>query len=388
MSVHQRLIAATVAAFVPAVAYSTDCSPQSPAWPGQQSASFITLVSPTDYSWITEGLNKWNTACTVDEIPYLQTHDEVVGGTFNVNVAYHEGQNPNQGDEGACGVTAMFVSGGTIQSAEINIYDRNSEAEPCGDQNSLMAHEIGHLFGLTDTGELECDTSIMYNGSFSSAQRVSPMDCTKADSQWLTGWEDDDPCSTPNPPQGCVPGDASPILIDLDRDRIRLTGVENPVVFDINADGHPERLSWTSAGTLDGFLCLDRDGNGFVDSGRELFGNFTPLIDGSTAPNGYIPLAEFDLAAMGGNDNGNIDPGDAAYSFLDVWIDWNHNAVSDPGEILSLAQAGVSRISLEYHRIGRRDRHGNYFRYVSKAWLMVNGRERPTWTSDVFFIVE
>lgn len=183
------------------------------------------------------------------------------------------------------------------------------------------------------------------------------------------------------------PGTSSPILVDLERNRFHLTGLADPVFFDIDADGDLEVLSWTSAGTLDAFLVLDRNGNDAVDSGAELFGNATPLIDGSTAENGYIPLAEFDLTAVGGNGNGLIDPGDVIYPELQLWIDLDHNGLSEPGELLSLADAGVTRLDLEYWQTRIHDGHGNYFRYLSRAWILVNGHEKRTWTTDVFFVV-
>ena len=228
-------------------------------------------------------------------------------------------------------------------------------------------------------------------GGTGGGTTVSANDCIKADSQWFTGWESPDPCDTPNPPQGCDPyeqGPGSPIVIDLDRDQFRLTGLGNPVSFDIDNDGFQETMTWTAGRTFDALLCLDRNNNGRVDSGAELFGNYTPLIDGSTSENGYIPLAEFDLVALGGNENGFIDTEDVIYDELRLWIDWNHNGISERREFLSLAEAGITRIGLRYRTSRRTDRHGNEFRYISRAWILVNGRERPTWTSDVFFVIE
>ncbi|MCI0636707.1 MAG: hypothetical protein L0206_22735, partial [Actinobacteria bacterium] len=221
---------------------------------------------------------------------------------------------------------------------------------------------------------------------------VKPGDCSAVDDLWETPSETD---PDPDPdgdgePEPTSPGGSnggSPILIDLDRDQFHLTGLDDPVFFDIDADGELETLSWTAAETLDAFLVLDRNGDGAVDSGAELFGNHTPLIDGSTAANGYIPLAEFDLAAMGGNENGFIDPEDVVYQELRLWIDWNHDGVSEPGEFLSLAEAAVSRIELQYRTSRRHDQHGNRFRYVSRAWIVVGGHERRTRTSDVFFVL-
>ena len=231
----------------------------------------------------------------------------------------------------------------------------------------------------------------MYGTAGGPAASVQASDCNAVDGLWETPSE-----ATPTengggndiPPAGDPGnGEGSPILVDLDRNLFHLTGLDDPVFFDIDADGELETLSWTAAGQLDAFLWLDRNGNGAVDDGAELFGNYTPLIDGSTAANGYLALAEFDLPAMGGNDNGRIDPGDVIYPELRLWIDHDHNGFPEPDEILTLAEAGVTRIYLLYLTTQVHDHHGNYFRCVSGARILVNGIERLTWTTDVFFLV-
>jgi hypothetical protein len=187
-------------------------------------------------------------------------------------------------------------------------------------------------------------------------------------------------------PQRTNPYDGCPILIDMENDGIHLTGLDDPVWFDIDADGAPDLMSWTDGG--EGLLALDRDGNGAIDDGSELFGNFTRLADGSRALNGYLALAELDSWVFSGNGNGVIDAADAAFGSLWLWTDRNHDGASQPEELKTLDEAGVRRIGLGYRRSNRTDRYGNEFRFVS--WALKtgpNGFVRPVLTWDVFFLV-
>jgi len=86
----------------------------------------------------------------------------------------------------------------------------------------------------------------------------------------------------------------SPIVIDTRRDGIELGPAGRGVSFDVNADGFPDRVQWVRPGGDEAFLTLDRNRNGVVDDGSELFGVGTPLLAGGTAPNGFVGLAQYD----------------------------------------------------------------------------------------------
>jgi hypothetical protein len=124
-------------------------------------------------------------------------------------------------------------------------------------------------------------------------------------------------------------------------------------------------MSWPNVKAQNGWLALDRNGNGTIDDFTELFGNLTAQPSSAT-PNGYLALAVFDDPNNGGNGNRAIDPGDSVYPYLRVWIDENHNGVSEPGELHTLSELGIFQIDLEYYPTPYVDENGNVFRYRSQ----------------------
>lgn len=182
------------------------------------------------------------------------------------------------------------------------------------------------------------------------------------------------------------PKQNSPVLLDLEQDGFQLSGPNPAVEFDINADGFAERIAWTKAGEDEAFLCLDRNGNGMIDDGSELFGYATPLLSGQRAKVGYRALAELDTQELGGNRDGKIDASDPMFGELCAWVDENRDAVSQPHEIYTLVQVGVVTLEYGYKKTSLRDSYGNLFRYVSRVEMRGPSGVVSEWpTYDVIF---
>lgn len=353
-----------------------------------------------DEGLLQNGADRWNSDCNGGEnMPYLSaggcTSDDII-----IDVIYHAGPSTNPAK--SCGnmtLTSGVMTGGTMHLYEFEVV--NGQQYPCaGRAVDIITHELGHALGLGDAGDESCRGHIMGRPPGGGGDRtIYSDDCAQANANWDTRTEIQERCDRvcwttcengvcPTQPVTTTPHPSmTPILMDLDRDGFHLAGLNDAVMFDLDADGEPNRISWTAFGKGDAFLVFDRNNNGLIDDGQELFGNATLLASGVPALNGYEALGELDASNFGGDGDALLTPADAAWELLQVWTDIDHDGISDPWELQSLAAAGIAQIDTTYLRSNKTDTHGNLFRFRSKAMTTnANGHLRPSVTYDVYFV--
>jgi hypothetical protein len=267
---------------------------------------------------------------------------------------------------GRCGGTVSFSIGGTAGLPSI----------------SASGDGSARIFDMSVDNQLACAPPTLISNPDPCAASSVLRPGSALGRSCVDGPDGDDPSSPPGDGSntGCHE-ECTPVLIDLDRGGFRLTDLAGGTRFDLDRDGTAESLSWTEAGGGDAWLALDRNGNGLIDDGGELFGNFTDQPDAGER-NGYKALAVFDDPAAGGDGDQAITPVDPVFSQLLLWTDANGDGHSQPGELTHLADGGVTRISLRVVESRRRDEHGNEFRYTGLVKLI----RSTTQSTDVFLL--
>lgn len=363
-----------------------DCTSSALGLPKTSADYAVVDATNVSTSTVSAAGDMWNNQ-NVGGFPYFVTTVPPQGFSYAVlHVIYTDGISPSPG---RCG-------GYQGQTVNVYHYTQNpsnlSSVQNCTAQgiDQLIAHEFGHFLGLANVTGSACPTCIMQqvNGQ---VHTVHDCEANKASLQNKQQWETA-PQGHP-PPQPPVNNGSSPIIINLDGDSFRsevdglLSSPDDPVTFDITADAAPELIAWTLRESNVGFLALDRNGNGSIDNGAELFGNHTSMADGAPAQSsGYAALGSYDEVQAGGNHDGRIGPADAIWPRLRIWVDRDHDGISQPSELLTMWQAKILEFGTGFVTRREQDEFGNFFRYESFA-VMIDGQGRrrivPTW--DVFF---
>jgi hypothetical protein len=177
-----------------------------------------------------------------------------------------------------------------------------------------------------------------------------------------------------------VPSGESPVVIDTEGNWGKRELFSDPsngeyVSFDMRGDGSLEKFSWPKPDSGLAWLALDRDGDGVIKNGTELFGNFTAHADGGITdypnPNGFIALAWYDQPTQGGDMNLILDERDAIWPKLRLWIDEhcykepNVPCQSLPDELHTLRSKGVTSISLVWDASAKVDAVGNEYKFYT-----------------------
>jgi hypothetical protein len=177
--------------------------------------------------------------------------------------------------------------------------------------------------------------------------------------------------------QGLYCTEPSPIVISR-AGHLHLTSAQQGVAFDIDGDGDLDHIAWTAPGSVgEPFLALDRNGNGLIDNGAELFGTATPQRPATgEGRNGFVALRAFDA-----DSDGTVYSWEAPDLLL--WQDYNHNGVSDPAELRSAWTELVS-VDTSYRTSRRTDQYGNRLRWRGNA----HGASGRLVLTDVIFATQ
>lgn len=171
----------------------------------------------------------------------------------------------------------------------------------------------------------------------------------------------------------------SPIVLDLTGEGIHLSGAEDGVQFDLNADGNPVYTGWVKSSN-NAFLVRDINGNGSIDDGAELFGSATLLSNGKRAPNGFEALKDLDS-----NRDGLLTRADTEWRNLRLWFDRNVDAYSQRSELERLESYQIQSLNLNYIELLEMDEFGNQTRERSTYIRKIRNKNQPLLMVDVWF---
>jgi hypothetical protein len=304
--------------------------------------------------------------------PPGSTVNEVVGATITIDIT--QVTNPTDFLK-----TMLHEIAHTLDIDHAGVYNPSG---PCGQTPGATVMNgycptASDPFSNLPTSITPCDVTSVGNGD--GYVCYAPYDCLDWDGVNCVCLEyDSDP-----PPCSCTCGgtctrsgeciytvECSPIIIAVGNNSdYQLTSSQAGVLFDLDANGTVERVAWTKAWDTVAFLVRDRNGNGTIDDGTELFGNYSVLPSGQRAVNGFEALAYYDGPEYGGNNDGAIDARDPVWAELQLWIDWNHNGFSESGELYRPGDFGLTTISIDYRETNRTDAFGNMFRLMAPCQL-------------------
>lgn len=364
---------------------------------GETSAQCVVSLYPNNYAAsvgvgqgfgisagdISAAIGMWETCSSFETgFPALLPN---ASGTMNVTVQLIPGAQPSP--VGGCGhLDPQIGANGAIVGGTIFVYETLYDGTSCEPtRTEVIAHELGHFLGLDDS---TCSGRIMSGNNMQAGSRsVGSDECSRVDQQWQTPSEP----PPPDPDPGDINNCQSPLVLDLNGDGIHTTGLDWPVLFDIDGNRTLDTMAWTDPTTAEGFLWLDLNSSGEVDGGGELFGVGMHMPDGKRAPDGFEALRVYDRSTHGGNADGSITRADRVWAHLRIWVDGNHDGISQRDEIRPMQAHGVVSIRLTFVIHEGVEENGNErrFRGTYEQLVKRNGRLGLTTRAieDIFFRV-
>jgi hypothetical protein len=169
----------------------------------------------------------------------------------------------------------------------------------------------------------------------------------------------------------------TPLVLDLNGNGIETQSIHGGTMFDLLGTGEKINTGWVTGG--DGLLVLDRNSDGQINDGGELFGEATLLADGRKAQTGYEALADLDS-----NADGLINQNDAAFGQLQVWVDADADGLSQAGELNTLESLGITQLDLNASAVAVQN-NGNIIG-LSSSYQTADGQNHAL--ADVWFLAD
>ena len=380
-----------------------------------QSSTETTWINPCDSC--KGGASNYDNGFCQNNVGSVEAAGECSGGTGTYNVYYNEGNSCQQSGYNTCAQGDSCPASWIAGSWQYDPTDCAEAPPGCGGSGQSCSGTSSCCNNLFCVGSGTCQSCSSMQGASCTPSGGSyacgtvlcdgscNAECSSSSQCWNNGVEGvcsggccqygggcaenaGDPCGScgylacdgltcldnddcggggggggdPDCPLGeCIFDD--PVILNLDGTGFVLTDAQHGVPFDFLGNGSPQSVAWTTSGSKTGWLALDRNGNGRIDNGIELFSTLTPQPGSAASHLGLKALQMYDLPYYGGNHDGEIDAQDAIFSKLRVWVDTNHNGITDPGELLTMAQAGITAISTDYLFSNWTDQYGNRFTY-------------------------
>ncbi|KJZ37687.1 calcium-binding protein, partial [Pseudomonas fluorescens] len=280
--------------------------------------------------------------------------------------------------------TAVIVTaaGAVLTVMAMNSGDDTIDLNPAIESLKSALHALGEILGEAYTTAIDALQSAMntlgdYGQAFSDYVTSALSDIADAVSSSILSMTDSLVAELRNA-YNVAMHMASPLVLDLDGDGVETLSSTNGIHFDHDGNGFAETTGWV--GKDDGLLVWDRNGNGQIDDGSELFGSYSKLTSGQNAANGFVALADLDS-----NHDGKVDSTDVDFGKLRVWKDGDSDAEVDSGELLSLGEVNVDSLSVSYVGQDKMDAQGNKVLQVG-TFIDVSGVSREL--SDIWFGID